>query len=288
MTTIQSLLLMLVTFVGLGSWLHAQDPGLPTAAVVGFTASPGVRLPGFRENLQEVLTIGLAQTGQFRVLERAKLDAVLGEQALSMTGLADDQQSLVRVGKLLGADYLLTGNLLNLDTQANTFNGYGVVTTTTTYTLRLSAKLIETNSGQVVYGDVFTVQKNDRQFSASNGADTGIQHQLLNECGARLVSKIEAYAAQHRAELARKRDESQLIEVRFESEPAGASILVDGLVIGNTPFTYKTTGGVHRVALSKPGFVPWEQMTRLTHGQRISTTLQKPPEKKPDVVIIIP
>jgi len=265
-----------------------QTADLPTAAVVGFSTAPGIRGGGFRESFEEILSIDLANTGRFRVLERAKLHEVVGEQVLSSTLLADDRQSLVRVGKLLGADYLLTGSLMALDAQTNTFNGYGVQSTTCSYTARVSAKLVDANTGQIVFGDVVEARKNDRQSPASGSFDTGIRHQLLEECGTKLISGIEAFASAHAAELARKRDGGQLVEVRFESQPPGASILVDGAMIGNAPFAYRTYGGVHRVTMSLGGFVTWEQMVRLTDGQHVQATLQKPPEKKPNVLVIIP
>lgn len=59
-------------------------------------------------------------------------------------------------------------------------------------------------------------------------------------------------------------------------------------MIGNAPFAYRTYGGVHRVTMSLGGFVTWEQMVRLTDGQHVQATLQKPPEKKPNVLVIIP
>lgn len=57
----------------------------------------------------EDMTTKLVQSGQYKVLERAKLNAVLKEQELVDSGLLDVDASSV-VGKLLSADILLTGS----------------------------------------------------------------------------------------------------------------------------------------------------------------------------------
>lgn len=271
-----------------GSSAFAQGVDLPTAAVVGFSSTQGARHAGFRENFEEILSINLANIGKFRVLERSKLHEVVGEQALSSTMLADDHQSLVRIGKLLGADYLMTGSLLAFDVQTNKFTGYGVESTICSYTVRVSAKLVDANTGQIVFGDLVESRGNEQQLPSPGTFDGGIQHQLLSECCTKLVSDIDVFASAHETELARRRDGTQLVEVHFESQPPGANILVDGAMIGNAPFTYKASEGIHRVTMALGGFVTWEQMVRLANGQRVKATLQKPPEKKPNVLVIIP
>ena len=56
------------------------------------------------------LTEYLVQTNRFTVLEREKIDNILQEQGLSMTGVID-QNSAVEIGKLLGVDALIFGNV---------------------------------------------------------------------------------------------------------------------------------------------------------------------------------
>jgi TolB-like protein len=60
--------------------------------------------------IQEDITTTLVNSGQFNVVERLKLESVLEELKLSQTGLIDPN-SAKQVGKLLGADIILTGTL---------------------------------------------------------------------------------------------------------------------------------------------------------------------------------
>jgi len=60
--------------------------------------------------VQEDVTTALVNSGQFNVVERSKLQSVLDELALAQTGLVDPA-GVKQVGKLLGADIILTGTL---------------------------------------------------------------------------------------------------------------------------------------------------------------------------------
>jgi TolB-like protein len=60
--------------------------------------------------VQEDVTTALVNSGQFNVVERSKIQSVLDELALAQTGLIDPAGAK-QVGKLLGADIILTGTL---------------------------------------------------------------------------------------------------------------------------------------------------------------------------------
>jgi len=60
--------------------------------------------------VQEDVTTALVNSGQFNVVERSKLQSVLDELQLAQTGLIDTTGAK-QVGKLLGADIILTGTL---------------------------------------------------------------------------------------------------------------------------------------------------------------------------------
>lgn len=80
-----------------------------TLAIVDFEVIKGTEREAGRVTL-EGLTSALIDTGQFTVLERSKLKAVMNELELSLSGLAKESQDKV-AGKLLIADLILTGTL---------------------------------------------------------------------------------------------------------------------------------------------------------------------------------
>lgn len=68
--------------------------------------------------LQEDMPSALVNSGQFNVVERQKLQCILEELKLSQMGLIDSS-SAKQVGKMLGADLLLTGTLAFVGEKCN-------------------------------------------------------------------------------------------------------------------------------------------------------------------------
>lgn len=50
------------------------------------------------------------------------------------------------------------------------------------------------------------------------------------------------------------------------SEPSGAEILVDGVVVGETPLTYELAAGKHKLAIRKSGYATREQSIEVSGG----------------------
>jgi Ca-activated chloride channel family protein len=92
----------------------------PVVAVAGFAS----RKPGADALLaliDEVALVHLSASGRMVLVDRANLDKVLDEQALQLSGLVDTDAA-VRVGQLLAARYIVTGQVQVLPTQAVVFS----------------------------------------------------------------------------------------------------------------------------------------------------------------------
>lgn len=83
------------------------------------------------KGLPDMLTTGLSQSDNIRVVDRNDLKKVLDEQKLALTGLADEK-SAIRVGKLLNANFLVRGSFI---IQGDT--------------LRIDARIIDTETGRL-------------------------------------------------------------------------------------------------------------------------------------------
>ncbi len=59
----------------------------------------------------EFLRTELVNTGEYRVVERTKLEKVLSEQKLSMTGVLDESTAS-EIGRMLGAKLVVTGSVI--------------------------------------------------------------------------------------------------------------------------------------------------------------------------------
>ena len=61
--------------------------------------------------MTDMVMVLLAENKQAKVVERKRLAAVLREQKLSLAGLVE-KETLIRVGKLLKADRIVTGGII--------------------------------------------------------------------------------------------------------------------------------------------------------------------------------
>ncbi len=86
-------------------------------AVMKFTASAGGGVSYWRSaswdlgtGMAEMMTTALVESGKFKVLERQEIDAVIGEQDFGASGRVDPATA-AKIGKILGAQYLVYGTV---------------------------------------------------------------------------------------------------------------------------------------------------------------------------------
>ena len=101
-------------------------------AVLYFENSGNPDLQPLRLGLAQMLITDLSGTGNYDVVERSRINELLGELELQKTE-AVDQSTAVNMGKLVGAHYLVMGSY---------FEMMG--------TLRLDARVVEVETGRVV------------------------------------------------------------------------------------------------------------------------------------------
>ena len=79
---------------------------------------------GNPSSFQTMLETAISQTNKFELMERSRMDDILGEQALSAGGLT---QGSGEIGGLGGIDYLIYGSITKLGTTSNAvaFGGIG-------------------------------------------------------------------------------------------------------------------------------------------------------------------
>ncbi|TNF30447.1 MAG: hypothetical protein EP329_13755 [Deltaproteobacteria bacterium] len=125
----------LLSLAGLGA-AHAAAPKVdktPTLAVLYFDYSgktEGMDL--LRKGLAQMLISDLSDLDGVRIVERDRLQDILNELELNKTTKID-KQTAARIGKLLGAKYLVLGGYFDL-----------------MGTLRVDARVVETETGRVV------------------------------------------------------------------------------------------------------------------------------------------
>jgi len=113
---------------------------------------------GGAEAAQDVFVTELVKSGRFRVVEREQLQALMAEKNLTLSGDVDPS-SAVKIGKLLGVNYLLTGAVTEYGTTDKSAHGSGIgrlpgfSAGKRTFVAALNARLIDTSTGEIVWAD---------------------------------------------------------------------------------------------------------------------------------------
>ena len=111
---------------------------------------------GVGRSLTQMLGNELTAKGEFTVVERQKLRAVLEEQNLSASGLVSKETSIA-IGQLTGAQYLVTGTVTAFeeDTETNYKRGFlgrgKVETVSHGGYLAVDLRVIDTTTGEIAY-----------------------------------------------------------------------------------------------------------------------------------------
>lgn len=151
----KKLLLMIVAMTS-SMGVFANDR--PVVAVLDFTNSTQAhwwRSDVGRE-LGGMLANELVATGAFKVVERQKLDSVLGEQDLGASGRVS-QSSAAKMGKVTGAQYLITGKVAAYEENSKGtgggigFKGFSIGGKSKKAYLAIDLRVVNSTTGEVEY-----------------------------------------------------------------------------------------------------------------------------------------
>ncbi|HEV7519358.1 MAG TPA: CsgG/HfaB family protein [Thermoanaerobaculia bacterium] len=125
---------------------------------------------------QDVFVTELVKSGKFRVVEREQLQALMEEKHLSLSGDVDPSTA-VKVGKLLGLNYILTGSvteygITDKGAHGGGFRGLpGFSAGKRDFVAAINARLIDTSTGEIVWAD--EARKEDSSVKVSVGGFGG-------------------------------------------------------------------------------------------------------------------
>ena len=109
--------------------------------------------------MAEMMVTALAETKKYTLIERDKLEAVMAEQKLGASG-AVTAQTAAKIGKLLGANYIITGSVTEFGVKDSKIGvgalekvlpfGGGAKVSTTKARVVLDMRAIDTSSAQII------------------------------------------------------------------------------------------------------------------------------------------
>lgn len=177
--------------------LSAQPRGKPIVAIyqIDDVAGSG-QAPAF----SAMIETAIASTSKFRVIERERLNTLVGEQARAKSGLVRSNRP-GKMGGFEGADYLIYGSITSVSVSNKTNFGASLlggvlsgsnnnnVTCNNSYvTLGVDIKITDANSGEVKY--VTRINETKKSAAVCNGnaqVDTGA---LLRSTADKIASAL--------------------------------------------------------------------------------------------------
>lgn len=107
------------------------------------------------KGIADQLVDALVEDGSFRVIERKKLAAILGEQDFAASGRADPSaQTMAKIGKVLGVKYILVGSITKFSTESRggglRVKGIGLGGKKTKSEVRITGRIIDMSTGEIM------------------------------------------------------------------------------------------------------------------------------------------
>src|ERR1700681_3595872 len=99
---------------------------------------------------QDVFVTELVKSGKFRVVDREQLEAMMQEKHLTQSGDIDPKTAM-KLGKILGVNYLLTGAVTEYGNTDVSGGGGGVSAGKRKFVAALNARLINASTGEVLW-----------------------------------------------------------------------------------------------------------------------------------------
>ena len=152
---------------------------------------------GGAEAAQDVFVTELVKSGKFRVVEREQLEALMQEKNLTLSGDVDPKTA-VKVGKLLGVNYLLTGAVTEYGVTDKGAHGSGIGRLPgfnagkRSFTAAMNARLIDTNTGEIVWADEASAEESSVKVSVGGFGGGVDDERMFDKVMKPVIQKLTA------------------------------------------------------------------------------------------------
>ncbi|MFO7725429.1 MAG: CsgG/HfaB family protein [Oceanipulchritudo sp.] len=249
--------------------------GRPTVAISDFGARDD---PALESVIPNILTENLLNAGRFDVFERERLGAILEEQDLQSSGMVNPDTA-VSLGKLSGIDYIITGEIIEFGREVRSFSGYGARSATVFYRLEAVIRVLETESGRIVFTKTERAEERQNQGAGIVLSDTTIDSRLGRVVAEELAGALLASDVLEEPETGA----GELATLRITSEPEQASVEIGGVFYGNAGDSFELPAGLHQIRVSLPGYEVWDKRVMVRDGASFHVPLVRKADVRVEV-----
>lgn len=270
------LILLLVTAIlFIPTLVFAQDYHLPTLAVVSFENHSKVKVPDLENMGLQFLESALAKSGMFTLLDRLTVQKSLEEIGFSSASGLVDPSFAIQLGKMLGARYLATGNVIDITMRVTEFRGYGIYTKRTAISVTVGLRVVDAERGTIFFidQDVAAEELPIDTMNETSGETYSVYQNLMKQAILKSVYSLRQRVIAATPEVPKI---PKMILVPINSEPIGADVEVSGIFYGNTPCELPLEEGkVLEIIISLGGYDPWIKKIAVSSALEINAKLNK-------------
>jgi len=146
---------------------------------------------------QDMMVTALVKGDAFRVIDRERLQALMQEKNLSLSGDVDPKTA-VKVGKLLGVEYVIVGAIteFGVTNSGASVPGYGGLPSFSMRTQRMDAAIdaraINTSTGEIVWADTAKDSSSDKSIYVAGAGGGSHDGEKLDKILRPVVEKLAA------------------------------------------------------------------------------------------------
>jgi len=208
------------------------------------------------------------------VVERTRLDAILLESEFGrLSGLVDPEKA-VKLGKMLGANLVVMGSILDVSSSRRTFSGYGIRTDTVIVRCSVRVRVVDIESGGQTLSKIVRTSVSYPSSDFGGVSDSDVAYSVIDSA----LESLRDDADFKTALATGKRLPSSgapTVEVEFCPSPDNSDIEIDGVYVGGSPLKRMLPAGKPiKIRVAKSGFKPWEATITPEKGLRITKQLE--------------
>jgi hypothetical protein len=184
--------------------------------------------------------------------------------------------SALRIAQMLDANYLIIATLSSLGEERKVFNGSGSLYKTgnevVIRTLRTAIRVLEGDQGGSVYGDTVAVQKRMAGSERLAIVSSDANNELIDDAAKTIASNISEKIKRIRDS---RVDIVNMAELTLKSNVEGATVELDGALLGTVPGSFVVRPGLHQIVVSKERYATWQRTINVAPNQVINVTLER-------------
>jgi len=186
---------------------------------------------------------------------------------------------MLRIAKETGATHLIYGTVSDIHTRNNSFSGYGIQTTTTTYELDVTIKMIDLIAQHSVYSNVYTGSYREQRPISTEQFDNNIFQSLMKSALEQAAEELYDVCREGRKNKVTVTPMPYSVTVNVSGgmffKSSEAEISVDGILTAKGGETFPVPAGRHQIEIRASGYKPKTLEVDVKSDQTFDVKIEK-------------